>query len=281
MDTTIVVQPPSNSIYVITFGALTVAMLWESLAPRRALEGSIVWRWANNFSLSLLSWYVTTVVSTMYVLWLAGWSQINHFGLYQSVSAPFLVMFFTLLLVSQLLSYLVHIAFHKIDWLWPIHAVHHTDVDVDVTTSYRHHPLEALVSLPVIAPIILLLGTPIEVVAVYKIFEITFTIFSHSNIRIPEGLEKYLSRIILTPDFHRLHHCVEERYTNSNYGSLVPWYDYLFGTASSKPYKEQETMELGLEYLREPRDSRLDRLIWAPVLMWRKSGQEQTRNSGQ
>ena len=279
VDTTIIVQSPSNFIYVVTFATLTVAMLWESLAPRRKLQGSMVWRWSNNFSLSLVSWYVTTVVSTLYVLLLADWSQINHYGLFQNVSAPFLVMFFTLLLVSQLLSYLVHIAFHKIDWLWPIHAVHHTDVDVDVTTSYRHHPLEALVSLPFIAPIILLLGTPIEVVAAYKIFEVVFTVFSHSNIRIPEVLEKYLRLIILTPDFHRLHHCVEERHTNSNYGSLVPWFDYLFGTASSKPYKEQETMALGLEYLREPRDSRLDQLIWAPVLMWRKSGVQLTRSS--
>lgn len=238
--------------------------------PRRVLQGRLMWRWTNNFSLSLVGGYTSVVASTLYLMWLASWTQINHYGLFQAVQAPNAVIFFTLLAVSQFLSYLIHIAFHKIDWLWPLHAVHHSDIDVDVATSYRHHPLEALVIIPFITPVILLLGIPMEVVASYKVFEVAFTVFSHSNIRIPEQLEKYLRRIILTPDFHRLHHCSDGRFTNSNYGSLIPWYDYLFGTASSKPYKEQESMELGLEYLREPRDSRLDRLIWAPVLVWRQ-----------
>jgi len=270
LEEIIVVQPPGNPIYVFTLAALTVAMLWEALTPRRELRGGMIWRWTNNFSLSLVSWYTAVVASTAYLMWLGSWAQINQYGLFQAVQAPYPVIFFTLLVVSQFLSYLVHIAFHKIAWLWPIHAVHHSDIDVDVATSYRHHPLEALVSLPFITPVILLLGIPMEVIAGYKIFEVTFTIFSHSNIRIPESLEKYLRWVILTPDFHRLHHCSEVRFTNSNYGSLIPWYDYLFGTASSRPYKEQEAMELGLEYLREPRDSRLDRLIWEPVLVWRE-----------
>ena len=77
---------------------------------------------------------------------------------------------------------------------------------------------------------------------------------------------------MLTPDFHRLHHCAEVRYTNSNYGSVVPWFDYLFGTASARPYAEQESMVLGLEYLRESRDSRLDRLVTAPF-HWKQATQ--------
>jgi sterol desaturase/sphingolipid hydroxylase (fatty acid hydroxylase superfamily) len=270
LEEIIVVQPPTNFILLFTLGTLTAAMLWEALMPRRVLHEGLIWRWTNNFSLSLVSLYTSVVASTLYLMWLASWTQINHYGLFQAVQAPSAIIFFILLVVSQFLSYLIHIAFHKIDWLWPLHAVHHCDVDVDAATSYRHHPLEALVSMPFITPVILLLGVPVEVVASYKIFEVAFTIFSHSNIRIPEQFERYLRRIILTPDFHRLHHCSDGRFTNSNYGSLIPWYDYLFGTASSKPYKDQEAMELGLEYLREPRDSRLDRLIWAPVLVWRQ-----------
>jgi sterol desaturase/sphingolipid hydroxylase (fatty acid hydroxylase superfamily) len=260
-------QPPDNLIYLFLLAAITIAMLWEAVMPRRVLQQGMVWRWSNNFAISLLSYFITTFASVAFVLWLSRWTQINQFGLFQTVQAPAHVVFLLLLLVSQFLNYLVHIAFHRYSWLWPIHAVHHSDVDVDVSTSYRHHPLEALISLPVVAPLILLLGVGADVALAFTVFQIGATLFSHSNIRIPETLEKYLHFIILTPDFHRLHHCAEARYTNSNYGSLVPWFDYLFGTASSCPYRDQETMTLGLDYLREPRDGRLDRLLWEPVLV--------------
>lgn len=271
-------EPAGNVIYLFGLAAIAIVMLWESVMPRRELQQGMVWRWSNNFALSLLSTYIARVAGVAFVLWLSRWTQINQIGLFQSVQAPALVVFLALLVASQLLNYLVHIAFHRYAWLWPIHAVHHTDVDVDVTTSYRHHPLEALISLPVVSPLILLLGIPEHVAIAFTLFEIGGTLFSHSNVRIPEALEKHLRFIILTPDFHRLHHCAEVRFTNSNYGSLVPWFDYLFGTASSRPYSDQETMTLGLDYLREPRDGRLDRLLWEPVLVRRaltiKSGQE-------
>ena len=263
-------ESPVNLVYLFGLSAIAIAMLCESLLPRRKLQQDIVWRWSNNFALSLLSTFITTAASVAFVLWLSGWTQINQFGLFQSVHAPAAVVFAVLLLVSQLLSYLIHIAFHRYAWLWPIHAVHHTDVDVDVTTSYRHHPLEALISLPLVSPLILLLGVPPNVAVAFKLFEIGLTVFSHSNIRIPESVEKYLRFVMLTPDFHRLHHCAEPRFANSNYGSLIPWFDYLFGTANSCPYREQETMKLGLEYLREPQDGRIDRLLWEPVRVRRE-----------
>ena len=261
--------PPDNVIYLFGIAAIAIAMLGESVLPRRTLQQGIVWRWANNFALSLLTNIITVAASVAFVLWLSRWTQINEFGLFQAVHAPAVVVFLVLLLVAQLLSYLIHIAFHHYAWLWPIHAVHHTDVDVDVTTSYRHHPLEALISLPLVSPLILLLGIPPGVAIAYKCFEIGVTLFSHSNIRIPEALEKVLRGVLVTPDFHRLHHCAEMRYTNSNYGSLIPWFDYLFGTASSRAYSVQDTMKVGLDYLREPRDGRLDRLLWEPVLVRR------------
>jgi sterol desaturase/sphingolipid hydroxylase (fatty acid hydroxylase superfamily) len=270
---------PGNLIYLFGLGAIAIAMLWEAMMPRRVLQQGIVWRWSNNFALSLLSYVITTLASVAFVLWLSRWTQINQFGLFQSVHAPAAVVFLVLLLASQFLSYLVHIAFHRYSWLWPIHAVHHTDVDVDVSTSYRHHPLEALISLPVVGPRVLLLGIGADIAIAFTLFQIGATLFSHSNIRIPETLPKYLHFLILTPDFHRLHDCAEVRYTNSNYGSLVPWFDYLFGTVSSRPYSEQEDMRLGLDYLRKPDDGRIDRLLWEPVLVRRALREKRAQKS--
>lgn len=269
MEPELVVESTGSLVILFALAAMAMAMLGESLMPRRELQQGLLWRWTNNLSLCLISRSLTMVVGVAYIMLLSHWVELREIGLFQSVQAPALIQFLVLLLVSQFMSYWVHVAFHKFRWLWPIHAVHHSDVDVDVTTSYRHHPLESLISLPLITPIILLLGIPPEVAVTFKLFEISATLFSHSNIRIPQALEKYLCFVILTPDFHRLHHCSESRYTNSNYGSLLPWFDYLFNTASSRPYDDQEHMELGLEYLREPRDGRLDRLLWEPVLVSR------------
>ena len=105
---------------------------------------------------------------------------------------------------------------------------------------------------------------------VFKLCEITMTLFSHSNVHLPQGLDRVLRKVILTPDFHRMHHSSEPRFTDSNYGSMVPWFDYLFGTATNRPFEEQADMELGLEYLRQPRDSRLDRMVLLPFT-WRRS----------
>jgi sterol desaturase/sphingolipid hydroxylase (fatty acid hydroxylase superfamily) len=256
-------------ILVFTLAVASLALLWEMLLPRRALQQGLAWRWSNNLALSLVSYYIATAANAALVLWLSRWTQINQFGLFQWLQAPAPLVFLVLLLASQFLQYLLHIAFHRYSWLWPIHAVHHTDVDVDITTSYRHHPLEALITLPVVSPLILLLGVPTDVAVAFTLFVIAATLFSHSNVRVPRALEKWLRPIILTPDFHRLHHCADARYTNSNYGSVVPWFDYLFGTASTRPYEDQETMTLGLEYLREPGDSRIDKLLWEPVLVRR------------
>jgi sterol desaturase/sphingolipid hydroxylase (fatty acid hydroxylase superfamily) len=218
----------------------------------------------------VLTWYISALCSTALVLFLAHFTQQYQIGLMPYLGAGPLASFLALLLVTQFIGYWIHVAFHRLPWLWPIHAIHHTDVDVDVSTSYRHHPLEPLVGLPLLVPAILLLGVPLEVAVAFKLFEVSATLFSHSNLRLPEGMDRQLRRFVLTPDYHRLHHCAEPRYTNSNYGSVVPWFDYLFGTASARPYPEQESMALGLEYLREPGDGRLDRLLAAP-LRWKQA----------
>ena len=266
-------------ILVFTFAAISVALLWEMLMPRRQLKQSLAWRWSNNFALSLISQSIATAASAAIVIGLSNWTQVNEFGLFQRVAAPAPLVFLALLLATQLVLYLMHIAYHRYTWLWPIHAVHHTDVDVDVTTSYRHHPLEALIAVTLISPLVLLLGIPTDVAIAYSLFLVAVTLFSHSNIRMPRSLEKLLRPFIVTPEFHRLHHCSDPRFTNSNYGPVVPWFDYLFGTASTRPYEDHETMELGLEYLREPADSRVDKLLWEPVLVRKllAAGEERRR----
>lgn len=259
---------PADLVYLFTLSAIAVLMLLEAFWPRRETGQGLLWRWMNNFSLSMLTWYISAAASATLVFYFVERVAVWEIGLLYYLQAGPALSFLALLLVSQFASYCVHRAFHRIAWLWPIHAMHHTDVDVDVSTTYRHHPLEPLLSLPVLVPAVLLLGVTLEVAMAYKLFEVAISLFSHSNVRLPEVMDRHLRRFVVTPDFHRLHHCSRQCYTDSNYGSVVPWFDYLFGTASNRPYDEQANMELGLEYLRAAPDSRLGRLLVIPF-RWR------------
>lgn len=269
MESNIIIEDNSQVIYLFTIGALILAMILESLAPRRKLQNALARRWINNFSLGLVSWYLTMMATALVMLWIARQTELNRIGLFQQLDVHWLFAFFALLVVSQLLSYLLHMAFHKVSWLWPFHATHHMDTDVDVSTAYRNHPLENIITLPLVAPLILLLGAPVKATLAYHLFYTAVNVFSHSNVRVPAWLDRPLRLFIITPDFHRLHHCADRRYTDSNYGNAVPWFDYLFKTATWRPPAEQESMKLGLEYLREPADSRVDRLLLLPFT-WRR-----------
>ncbi|WP_170287272.1 sterol desaturase family protein [Halioglobus maricola] len=258
-------DPNSQIAYIATAAVFTLCILWETFAPRRTPVSNTGWRWVNNLGLSGLTWYINLMLSTLFVTWLAGWSHLHNVGLLAKLNVGPLLSGLILLTALEFLNYWIHRAFHHVKPLWRLHAIHHTDTDFDVTTSFRHHPLEPLVFLPVLAPLSLVLGAPIEVALPVHLLSITAQVFSHSNARLPAAAEKILRRVILTPDFHRVHHCSEMKYTNSNFGTVVPWFDYLFGTARFRPAEEQEEMKLGLEYMREARDARLDKMLLAPL----------------
>ncbi len=250
---------------IIVTVVFIVAIAAELLAPRRRLSAGLGWRWGNNFSLAAITWVLSHLISIAVYFTAGTWAAQNGVGLFAEHPDWFWLPLASLLLVSQFFSYVTHRLFHRYPLLWRVHQVHHSDVDLDVSTSYRHHPLEPLVFMPVVTPLILLLGIAAPAAVAYQGINIALTVFAHSNLRIPEWLERGLCKLIVTPDFHRLHHASERRYTDSNYGGIVPWFDYLFRTASHRPYAEQEDMELGLEYHRQPADSRVDRLLLAPL----------------
>lgn len=257
------------TLALFTLGTLAAALLAERWLPRRKAGPGGLTRWINNLSLGAVTWWITTLAATALIVALARWTELRDWGLFQHVEAPGWAVFLALMLVSQFLTWAVHIGFHKIPWLWPFHAVHHLDTELDATTTFRNHPLEPVLRLPVIAPLILLLGAPPDVALANQLFQVGINVFSHSNIRLPERLDRVLGWFIVTPDFHRLHHCAERRFTDSNYGQAVPWFDHLFRTVSRRPFEEQETMMVGLEYLRDPGDSRVDRLLLLPF-RWRR-----------
>jgi len=197
-------------------------------------------------------------------------------GLLGDIQAGSWVTFLVLLLSLQFTEYWLHRAMHAIPVLWRIHVVHHCDPEVDATTAFRHHPLEiifsALITLPVVA---LLMPDPLMLLG-YNVLHSVVAVINHGNITFGPRLDRVLRLLVVTPDFHRLHHSTGQHYTDSNYSTILPLFDYVFKTSTYLPTLQQKTMQLGLTYFRGKEYSRLVKLLLIPFL--RGFGKSHLRN---
>ncbi len=253
--------------YLPTYVLLTcvvIALLWEALWPRRVEKSGLARRWANNFSLTFIGQITANSCAAMTPLATAWFAQHYQLGLLSRMDLGLPASFLLTLLAFEAMGYATHVLFHKVPWLWRIHTVHHNDIELDVSTTYRHHPFEVMVVYGITLPLIIVLSPPVLALLLYQSLLSAMHVVAHSNIYIPKSINRCLLYFIVTPDFHRLHHCSEQKFTDSNYGTVLPWFDYLFGTASRRPFVEQETMEIGLEYARDPLDSRIDQMLLIP-----------------
>ena len=244
--------------------SIVVWMVFENWRPFRPAGPNASGHAVNNLTLTALNhglmlwltpWLYLACMSLLGAHW-QGWLASEGLGFVNSFAVT--------LLASELLVYCMHRLFHAVPWLWRVHAVHHSDTETDVTTAHRHHPIEVLVGSVSTLLLLLLLGPSQGVVLAYSLFRLATDAFSHANISLPEKLNRLLNLVVVTPNFHRLHHMADRRYTNSNYGSVLPWFDTLFGTRQSLPVDQALGQEYGLEYFREAGDSRLDRLLAMP-----------------
>ena len=188
-----------------------------------------------------------------------GWG-LFHFALLPKWLAS-LIAFFLL----DLAIYLQHRLFHEVPVLWRLHRVHHADLDVDVTTGARFHPLEILLSLGIKFLIIVIVGAPPMAVLAFEIGLNATSMFNHSNVWIASSVERVLRWLVVTPDMHRVHHSMVRRETDSNFGFNFPWWDRLFSTYRAEPEAGHEGMTIGTEPFRDPKELRLDRMLLQPI----------------
>lgn len=142
--------------------------------------------------------------------------------------------------------------------------MHHADLEFDVTTGARFHPLEIVLSMVIKIGIVAALGAPAVAVVLFEVLLNATSMFNHGNVRVAPRLDRAIRSILVTPDMHRVHHSVVPRETNSNFGFNVSWWDRLFGTYRAEPAAGHEGMTLGIEQFRDPRELRLDRMLVQP-----------------
>ncbi len=242
-------MPVRLGLFIAVFALIA---LWELRAPRRRLAVAKAHRWINNLGLVLLNALILRVLFPAAALASALAAERNGWGLLNGIELPLPLAVAIAVVVLDLAIYLQHVMFHAIPLLWRLHRVHHADLDVDVTTGARFHPIEMVLSLLIKLAVITLLGPPVVAVLVFEVLLNATAMFNHGNVHIPERLDRRLRWLVVTPDMHRVHHSVHTRLSNSNFGFNLPWWDRLFGTYVAQPPDGHAAMTLGIAGLRDP-----------------------------
>ena len=249
----------ADSVQVALFFTLfAIFGLAEALAPKRSGPIHRKARWLTNLVLTTLNIIVMGLLPVTF-FGMGVWAQEQGYGLFNNVSLPLAVLVMGTLLARGFISFFTHFLMHKVPLLWRLHRVHHLDTELDITTTVRFHPFEFLGALIPGVPLVVAFGLSPWVLLLYELLDAAITLFSHANIRLPERLERVLRYVIVTPDLHRVHHSSWQPETDSNFSAVFPIWDILFGTFRTDTRMPQETMELGLE---EVRDERTNRFLW-------------------
>jgi sterol desaturase/sphingolipid hydroxylase (fatty acid hydroxylase superfamily) len=249
------------------FGIFAILAVAEVIAPRRKLSVSKRWRWFNNLALTGLDVITVRVIFGAAVIKTAIFAQENGWGVLNYLQAPYLLRFLVTIVFLDFMIYIQHVLSHALPIFWRLHMVHHTDLDFDVTTAARFHPLEIIISLVYKLALIVVTGAEPVAVLAFEIILNGAAQFNHSNLNIPAGLDSVLRRFIITPDFHRVHHSVKIVETNSNYGFFVPYWDYLRGTYRAQPALSHTEMIIGLKEYRDKRKLSLPALVILPFIV--------------
>jgi sterol desaturase/sphingolipid hydroxylase (fatty acid hydroxylase superfamily) len=246
-------------------GVLGGLALAEHFWPRRRRALQRAQRWPHNLALVGVGTLAVRVVAPAGVVTAALLAESRQWGLLRHQEWPVALAWTAGILALDLAVYAQHVTMHAVPWLWRLHRVHHADPDVDVTTGVRFHPIELLLSLGLKGGIAIVVGVPAGAVVLFEILLNATSMFGHANLRLPAAADRLVRLVVVTPDMHRVHHSLDRREADSNYGFNVPWWDWLFGTYRPTPLLPHESMPLGVEAFRSAEDQRVDRLLLQPL----------------
>ena len=252
------------------FGIFLVLALWEAWAPARARLFTRRRRWFANWSISALNAGATALMAValgLAAVLAAADAEARGIGLFNRLDWPGWLEGAIVFLVLDFAIWLQHVVSHRWHPLWRLHRVHHVDREFDVTTGIRFHPIEIVLSMLWKIAVVYALGASVMAVVVFEIVLNGATMFNHSNVRLPPRAERWLRRVIVTPDMHRVHHSIDRREHDANYGFNFSFWDRLFRTYVPQPRLGHRGMTIGLG------DHQTDepvRILWSLAYPFRK-----------
>ncbi len=245
-------------------GIFFIMALLEFLMPKRELTHSKTHRWVTNIVIGGLDSLIVRLMGAFAIpivaVAAAMWAEGKDWGFFNWTEWPLWLEILIAVLLLDLAIYGQHVASHKIPILWKVHRVHHSDVDFDVTTAIRFHPIEIALSMLYKVVLVLLMGPSALAVVIFEVLLNGTAMFNHANVALPRGLDQLLRLFVVTPDMHRVHHSIIRRETDSNYGFNLSIWDRMFRTYRPQPEKGHKAMTIGLE----PHQSEAPtRLLWS------------------
>ncbi len=262
MDTMLTHEPLIRIGFFLS--VLVIMAVWEVVAARRPQRIGRLTRWPNNLLIVALDTFAVRLMFPVAAVGAALIASENGWGLLNMVTLPAWLSVIVSVLILDGAIYFQHRLFHAVPWFWRLHRMHHADLEFDVTTGLRFHPIEILLSMAIKLIVVLILGAPALAVVIFEVLLNATAMFNHSNVRLPLWLDKRLRLFVVTPDMHRVHHSIIVRETDSNFGFNLPWWDRLFGTYRDQPEKGHLGMTIGIEDFRTVQDLRLDRMLLQP-----------------
>ena len=214
----------------ILIGGLTILLLIESGIPLFKMDYKKLAHAGINIVFTLIT-IMVNLIGAMGILLAVRFNEVYGFGLLNIFELPtWLYVIIGLVLLDLIGAWLIHWIQHSVKWMWKFHLIHHTDPHVDATSGLRAHPGENIFRLFFTTLAVIVTGASFGLVMLYQTLSVFFAHFTHANIKIPYKIDKYLSYILVTPNFHKVHHHYVQPHTDSNYGNIFSIWDHIFGT---------------------------------------------------
>ncbi len=263
-------------VRLAAFAAIFALMaLLEHVLPKRRLTAPKARRWLTNLSIVGLDSLLVRVMAGLAVpiaaVAAAIYAEGAGLGLFNWLAWPALVEILLTVALLDLALWLQHLASHKIGILWRLHQMHHADRDIDVTTALRFHPIEIGLSMLWKIVCVLALGAPAVAVLLFEVILNGVAMFNHANLALPRTLDAAIRVLIVTPDMHRVHHSVQRREHDSNYGFNLSLWDRAFGTYTAEPERGHDGMTIGLAPYQSDGPTRLGWSLALPFKSLRRS----------
>ena len=249
----------------VFLGLFVLFAALEALAPRRARSQKRSTRWVTNWVFSIANTLTLRALAFGLPLLAVGAALDagqNGWGLFNRLEFPFFLEVVLAILIFDFAIWAQHLITHKVPILWRLHRVHHADVDIDVTTAIRFHPVEIALSMLLKIGLVYVLGPAAIAIVLFEILLNGTAMFNHANIKLPLGLDRVVRMVLVTPDMHRVHHSVHRSEHDSNYGFALSIWDRLFGTYIAQPADGHDGMQIGLEW----QDDRPSKIGWSMAL---------------
>ena len=221
-------------------------------------------RWPANFGLMVINTAILVIlpVAAFRASILA---QALGWGLFNRIDWPGWLEVTIAWIALDCAIYWQHRLLHEIGWLWPMHRVHHSDVELDATTGVRFHPFEIVLSMLYKCAVVIALGAPWPAVLLFESLLNGLSLFNHANLNLNPRVERILRMAIVTPDMHRTHHSIHRVEHDSNYSNAFSWWDRVFASYTEAPRDGHESMRIGLEQFREAPEQAVVPLLRQPL----------------